>query len=193
MRRIFIDLGSHIGESVKFFRKHHPQGNEFEVFCFEPLPDNVAKLEAMKDVWNISIIPKAAATYNSSQSFYTGLSESGSLSDKKRTGGLDGKKRIQVDTIDFTAWFNELVSGDYVPEIWLKMNIEGAEYGIIEKLHERGLIPFVHKWYLQWHWTKIALDKHKHDEIKYMIPQDKLFAWGAMFGDAFINEFKKSL
>lgn len=194
MRRIFCDLGSHIGESVKFFRKHHPQGNTFEVFCFEALPDNIAKLEAMKEMWNIQIIHKAAATYNSCQSFYTGMSESGSLSDKKRTGGLDGKTKIIVQTMDFPAWFNELVQLSFsTPEIWLKMNIEGAEYDIIEKMHQMGLIPFVHKWYVQFHFSKIGMDKHKHDEIKRMIPQDKLFTWGAMFGSKFVDEFKQSL
>lgn len=190
MRRIFIDLGAHIGESVKFFRKHHPQGNEFEVFCFEPLPANIEKL---KELDNVTIIPKAAATYNSSRSFYTGLPESGSLSDKKRTGGLDGKTRIIVQTIDFTDWFYGILSRCPVSEIWLKMNIEGVEYDIIEKMYDRELIQFVHKWFVQWHYAKIELPKHKHDEIKHMIPQDKLFPWGAMFGSKFVDEFKQSL
>lgn len=193
MRRIFIDLGAHIGESAKFFRKHHPEGNTFEVFCFEPEPGNIEILEQLKDVWNLRIIPKAASYYNSTAKLYTGMSESGSLYQEKRTGGLDGETHVIVETIDFIEWLNELVSSDYVPEIWLKMNIEGEEYEIIPRMHEFGLLKFVHRFYINWHWKKIGVPKELHDRIKAMIPEDKIFRWWAMFGEDNIQWFKDSL
>ena len=189
MKRIFIDLGSHVGESVKFFRKHHPQGNEFEIYCFEPLPANIEKLKAMNPVWNINIIEAAATNYTGKMRLFTGMSESGSLYSEKRTGGLDGKNAIKVDTIDFQMWLvSNINPNDY---IIIKMNVEGSEYDIIPDFED--LMHNVDKWYIQWHYAKIKLPKHKHDEIKAMIPKDKLFPWGAMFGDAFVDEFKASL
>jgi FkbM family methyltransferase len=182
MRRIFLDLGAWDGTSTKFFRKHHPQGNEYEVFCFEPLPENIEKLKAMHEVWNINIIASACDIENGKAMFYTGLSESGSLMEEKRSGGLDGETGIEVKTFDFVDWLFELVSED-TPEIILKMNIEGTEYRIIDKLYRCGLILYVKKWYVQWHYEKIGLHKEVHEAIKELIPEERLFSWGAMFKD----------
>lgn len=188
MRRIFLDLGSHIGESIEYFRLHHPEADQFEYFCFEPLPENIKELSKLQKV---TIIPMAAYIEDSRTKLYTGLSESGSMSSLKRTGNLDGKTHIVVDTMDFPNWLHELTNGDYVPEIWLKMNIEGAEYPIIEKMRMFGLIPFVHRFFIQWHYQKIGMDVEDHDKIKAMIPEEKLFPWLAMLGG--VEWFKKSL
>jgi len=176
MRRIFIDLGAWDGSSAEYFKAHHPEANQFEYFLFEPLPDNIKKLKKLQ---NVTIIPKAAATRTGKSKFYTGLSESGSVYKEKRTGGLDGKTCIEVDAIDFPGWLDDLVGGEY-SEIWLKMNIEGAEYPIIDMLWNYGLIPFVHRWYVQWHWDKIGIDREEHYRIKRLIPAEKLFPWFAM-------------
>lgn len=190
MRRIFLDLGGHKGESTTFFRKHHPDADQFEYFIFEPLPGNIVHCANLD---NVTIIPKAASIIDGKAKLYTGLPESGSLSDQKRSGGLDGETGIQVETIDFPEWFNDLVTGDYVPEIWLKMNIEGAEYDIIHNMYHFGLLKFIHRFYVQWHWAKIGLIKENHNHVKDMIPQDKLFPWRAMFGEKDIEWFKDSL
>ncbi len=173
MRKIFLDLGSHVGESVRYFRKHY--GTEHEIFCFEPLPDNI---KALKQIDGIMVMPYAASTFDGSAQFYTGLPQSGSLSDQKRTGGLDGKTHIQVKTIDFAYWFKDLVTGDYVPEITIKMNIEGAEYEVLNKFELWGLFPFVHRWHINWHYKKIGLDKSEHDRISNLIEWE---SWPAMF------------
>ena len=35
-KKIFIDGGSHLGESVRKFRKEYDLNNEFEYYMFEP-------------------------------------------------------------------------------------------------------------------------------------------------------------
>ena len=195
MRRIFLDLGAHIGESTEFFRRHHPEADQFEFFLFEPLPENIEILEKLD---NVTIIPKAVSFQPVTAKFYTGMSESGSLSQEKRTGGLDGVRSIDVQTIDFADWFYGLVeqcitSQSRPPKIWIKMNIEGAEYPVIDSMYYRNLLPFVHKFYINWHWSKVGLSKAAHDRIKDMISADKLFHWWAMFGDDNIQWFKDSL
>ena len=172
MRRIFLDLGAHIGESTEFFRRHHPETDQFEYMLFEPLPENI---EILQKLDNVIIIPHAVSVRNAEEQFYTGISESGSLSQEKRTGGLDGVRSVMVHTIDFVSWFNELVKGIYVPEIWLKMNIEGAEYDIIDYLYQCGLLPFVHKFYINWHWNKIGLRKEIEAFLKGKTLRDLLF------------------
>ena len=138
MRRIFLDVGGHKGESTTFFRKHHPEADQFEYFIFEPLPGNIVHCANLD---NVTIIPKAASVIDGKAMLYTGLPESGSLSDQKRSGGLDGETGIKVETTNFPRWLNDLVLGDYVHEIWLKMNIEGEEYAILDLLDDWGLAP----------------------------------------------------
>lgn len=178
MRKVFLDLGAHVGESVRYFRKHWPDWKEYEYFAFEPLPENIEKLNLIE---GITVIEAAAAHYNSSTNFYTGLSESGSLSDKKRTGGLDGETHIIVRTIDFPAWFDKTIlmgcDQNYIPEVIIKMNIEGSEYDIIERMFYDGLLPYVSKFYIQWHWQKIGLSKAEHDRISGLI---KWLPWEVM-------------
>ncbi len=189
MRRIFLDLGGHKGESTTFFRKHHPKSDQFEYFIFEPLPGNIVHCANLD---NVTIIPKAASIMDGKAMLYTGLPESGSLSDQKRSGGLDGETGIQVETIDFSYWLDLII--DPLPsEIWLKMNIEGAEYAILDLLDDRGLIPFIHRYLIQWHWVKVNLSESEHTRIKGLIPSDKLFPWRAMFGEKDIEWFKDSL
>jgi len=172
MRQIFIDCGGHIGESVHYFRKHH--GTEHEIFSFEPLPENIEKL---KKIEGVTVMPYAVSDYSGVAMFYTGLPQSGSLSDQKRTGGLDGQRHINVKVMDFAYWFKDLVTGDYVPEITIKLNVEGAEYAILDKMNNWGLLPFVQKWYVNWHWKKIGLDKDEHDRISGLIEWEP---WKAM-------------
>jgi FkbM family methyltransferase len=190
MRRIFIDLGAHIGESIRFFRDYHPESKHYEYFAFEPLPDNIERLH---EINNLTIIPAAASIRDGHEKFFIGLPESGSLNNKKRSGGLDGERHIEVKTVNFPRWFNELISGDYVPDVTIKMNIEGAEYEIIEKMNRYGQIPFVRKWYIQWHYEKIDLVRGEHNRIKSMIPDHKLFKWEAMFGQSFVDYFKSTI
>lgn len=179
MRKIFIDLGGHVGESVRYFRKHHDPNNEFEIFSFEPLPENIDKLDKIDGV---RVMPYACSTYDGYANFYTGLPESGSLSSNKRTGNLDGKTCIKVKVINFPRWFADLLRDseqNYVPKIIIKMNIEGAEYDIIRRMDKWGQIPFVSKWYVNWHWDKIGMSREAHDEVRNIVP--KSMQWKAMF------------
>jgi len=178
IRKIFLDLGAHIGESVHYFRKHY--GTEHEIFCFDPLPENI---EQLNQIDGIMVMPYAVSDYAGVAKFYIGLPQSGSLSDQKRTGGLDGDSHINVKVLDFAYWLRDFiwmiaVDGSSLPCITVKMNIEGAEYEVLDKLSAWGLLSSVNKWYIQWHWKKIGLDKAEHDRISSLIEWEP---WGAMF------------
>lgn len=177
MRKIFLDVGGFDGCSTQFFRKHHPNADEFEIFIFEPLPENIEKLKELEDV---TVIPSAVTCYNGKISLYTGMSESGSVFQEKRTGGLNGKDFKKVNCIDFVDWFIENIEPeDYVI---IKMNIEGSEYEIIQMMQDEYIIEWIDKWFVQWHYEKIKLHPGAHERIKAMIPPDKLYPWLAMFG-----------
>jgi len=187
-RKVFVDLGAMDGSSTQFFRRHYPGANEFEYYLFEPLPANIKKLNRLD---NVTVMPYAAWWYNGVKKLYTGLPESGSLFQEKRSGNLDGKKFINVQCFDFSSWlYDTFTKKDY---IILKMNVEGAEYQIIKSLVYSKHIKLINKLYVQWHWDKIGMSKAEHDNIVSMLEGRKVYKWEAMFGDVDIQWFKQTL
>ncbi len=173
MRNIFLDCGAWNGVSVDFFRENYPGGKDFEIYSFEPLPENFNKLK-LKDT-----IPYQVAVWTSvgTKRFYTGLTESGTLYKEKTTGGVNPNVYIEVSTIDIADFIEtEFDKDDY---IIMKMNVEGAEYEIIPYMKERGILDWVDKWYVQWHWAKIGMHEIDHDKIRGMIKSEP---WLAMWG-----------
>lgn len=50
-------------------------------------------------------------------------------------------------------------------KIILKLDVEGAEYEILDKLIERGLMARVSRLYAEWHWHKIGMSQERHEAI----------------------------
>lgn len=152
------------GRSVKFFRENHPQGDEFEVYGFECLPDNLSALSGT----DYTLIRAAAWTENGHIRFHPGKLDGSSIYGTKKTGRVRPDRYIEVPCVDFA----QFLSARFTKEDYLvvKMNIEGAEYGIIEHLHDLGMTDWIDKWYVCWHWHKIGMKKAEHDRVEAMIP-----------------------
>lgn len=188
MRKIFLDIGAWNGSSTSFFRENHPDEKNFEIYMFECDKRNIEKIKN-KDL-NAILIEKAAWSSNGIQKYYYGLDDGGTLYSTKITGNINPKNYHEIETIDLAEFITSNFSKD--DYIIIKMNCEGAEYEIIPHLQKKNLIEWIDKWYVQWHWHKIKLDKAVHDDIVKLIP--KSFSWGAQINsDAFINKFKQSL
>lgn len=163
--KVFLDLGAHRGQSIKYVRQNI--SNDCKIISFEPLPENIEHLKKMQKVWNFELIEKAVSTYDGVTKFYTGMTESGSIFKEKRTGKLDGKTHVIVETIDFPEWFSVFYRPNM--DVSIKMNIEGAEYDIIDRMVQFHLDKFVNNWYVQWHWNKIGMARSEHDSISSLI------------------------
>ena len=181
----FLDIGAWTGASVEFFLKNHPQAKEFEVISFECDRRNIEAIK--KKHLPITLVEKAAWTYDGKVRFYPGLGPTkagGTMYATKITGGVTDKVFYDVDCVDIARYLD----ADYTI---MKINAEGAEYDIIRYLYERGLLHKINKFYVQWHWDKIGLSKARHDEISGMIDWSP---WNAQFNqNKFKNEFLKTL
>lgn len=157
MRKVLISLGSNKGGEFLAFKKSSIYSDDFIIYAFEPEPRCFSYIEeTQKTVPNITHIKKAVSTYDGTASFYVGkLTPSGTLREDKNWG-LTGET-VLVETIDFVRWFKENIrEDDYVI---LTVDIEGAEYDVMEAMIKDGCVSRVNKMYLELHSQKLDKDE----------------------------------
>jgi len=164
MRKIILDCGGHIGESVKRFKQSSEYDEEFEIYSFEPVA-HLAK--RYKDSEGIRFFPKAVWIEDTEIDFYIDRrhdTASGStLVSTKTSGHIDFGHPSKVQAINFSKWIVETFSAsDY---IILKMDIEGAEYQVLPHMIATGAINYVNKAYIEFHSHKIGVPSSDHDDL----------------------------
>ncbi len=73
IKKVFIDGGAHIGESVDLFFELYPDAKEYEIHSFEPNPDNHAQYIELAELY--------AGMYDRLNPVFSGLA------DVNNTGG----------------------------------------------------------------------------------------------------------
>lgn len=163
MRRVFIDCGGHKASSVKLFEKHFPHAEKYEIHSFEANPN--LRSFYRKYAERIKFYPKAVWIKDGYVSFYIGRNNqnmSASVIKGKKTGMLK-KKPIEVKCIDFSMWLKSNFSkNDYIV---LKMDIEGAEYQVLNKMIEDRTIEYVDELFMDWHYTKLPMESSEHHDL----------------------------
>ena len=161
-KRIFIDCGAHCGESILEAKRRF--GDDIKIVSFEANINLHTKLaEHFKDDTNVTIHNKAAWTHNDTIKFHlsTAFSDGSSVYKEKVSGGVSENIYQTVQCIDIAEYINALE--DY--EIILKLDVEGAEYEILNHMIKQDVMHKVSEFHGEWHPTKI--DK---DEVKQLIP-----------------------
>lgn len=144
-RYVFIDGGAHKGETVEYFRNSaasliHP----WEIFCFEP----VKRLgKEILERGNLTLIQKAIWVADESLGFFAGGNTSvASIYENEAVGD---RKNVQVPAVDFSKWLKENFSAkDFV---WVKLDIEGSEYRVLEKMLSDNSIEIVDVLFVEFH------------------------------------------
>lgn len=158
--KVYIDLGSYKGDSIKRFIEKN--GTNWEIHAFEANP-NVKMNYPPKTI----IHRKAAWIDNGEVKFYTGERnkevDGASLVKEKKTGHLDVKHPLRVQGVNTGEWIK--TSFKMEDTIIVKMNIEGAEYKVLPSMINDGSLEFIDKLYLEAHYDKIGFDKWKNDML----------------------------
>ena len=213
MKNVFIDCGSHDGCSVRKFIHEYDKNNDFNYYCFEMnrlLKDYYCDLnENLKS--RLKIIFKAVSDGNGSDTMLRMGLTGGSTIDKRKASGLYEKQFYREDamlfdfyqisknadlqeervkTIDLAEWILKNFSDeDYIV---LKMDIEGAEYKIINHLIRKGCFKIINELKIEFHsgyekkdtkYKNLILNQNKNIKI-----DDK---WDAMHPPYLINEFSE--
>ncbi len=152
-RKVFVDVGAHLGETVRRFYRERPDADEFEIYCFEPDPQTFAKLLAnVGAIQNVHCLNAALAAKPGAMRLQRGRvneGEGSTLVDGKLTGDLGDV--VEVRCLAAGDWFASLGN---VETLVVKMNVEGAEYEILPALVDSGAMGRIHELYVQLHSLK---------------------------------------
>jgi FkbM family methyltransferase len=169
-KKWFIDLGGHLGQSIRRFYRQVEDADKYNIVSFEPEPETFAKLlRNVGHIPNIELINKAATTHNNQVDFYPGKAnenEGGTTLKGKQTGAVDYGNPVKVDAVDFCKWLKETVKQkDYVV---IKINIEGGEYDLMEKMLKDKVTHLIDEVYIQLHSHKFPQgpDRWKYQKIE---------------------------
>ncbi len=167
MKKIFIDCGAWEGNSIVAFKKHYNNADDYIIYAFECEPRLQKKIKQVAYEQGFIFINKAVSTSNDPILLYQGIgdyTQSGSLLSSKKKF-IDKENPILVDAIDFSQWIiNNFNKDDYIV---CKMNIEGAEYAVLEKMINDGSIQYINKCYIAFHHKKIkGISEDRHDKLK---------------------------
>lgn len=153
---VYIECGTHNGNTLRRFLKSGRHVDK--VFSFECNPhffDSWSDLEKMP---NVQIIRKGVWTKEGTLDLFVGgPSFMGSTFLKKKSASIDYSKPVTVPTIDFSAWLKENVTKeDYVI---LRMNVEGAEYPILDKMIRDKTIELIDEAVIGFHRNRFSEDE----------------------------------
>jgi FkbM family methyltransferase len=149
-KKVFLDMGTHKQEGLSHFVNQLNIDKDWDIHCFEPNP--LISFDNQFTNLNITLHNKAVWINNGSVIFGqygdTGVSQ-GSLIEE-----TDGSKFYQdkfsetkVECIDIYEFIQNL--GDV--DIYIKMDIEWAEYKVINHIIQNGWSDNIKEMWIEWH------------------------------------------
>ena len=178
MRKVLLDCGSHQGGGLKGMVRENGIDTSWIVFSWEanPYAYNDFNVKIKKSPLNITSYLAAVGNKQGTitvniQEGNGGTSGKGSsiisMDEWRPIGTAPFVETAEVPMIDFSKWiFENLKEDDYVV---LKMDIEGSEYDVLEKLIETDATKFIDKLYIEFHsnmFTDKESYKKREDKIK---------------------------
>lgn len=183
MKNIFLDCGAHKGESALMFLKRFKNSDIFVIHSFECNPSSIEKFKSVhKGNDKITLHEKAVWTHSAGLSFYLGESSGCSTIKSKRSGNLDKNNPIFVESLSLSEFIKN--NFDIEDNIILKIDIEGAEYEVLQDLIDTGTIKYIKQLFGEWHQHKIELPIDVHKKLIKSLSDEglKMREWCAITG-----------
>ena len=161
-KKFFIDAGGYDGCSVRCFREVYDPDESFFIYSFEAnsrFKDNYKKFN------NHKFINAAVWSEDKEIDFFLDQKKGygSSLMKEKSTGNLDKKNPKKIKAIDLSNFIFKNINSEDI--LYLKLDIEGAEYDVLDKLFVTGAIDCVDKLFIEWHWNKVGISQKRHNNL----------------------------
>lgn len=151
MRKIFIDGGARTAEAFDIIAKDMPQYIDFEFILYEPHPNHTEYLENLSKEKKFKFINGAIWDKTGVSDFFLAIDfygDQGSTLCNDKKEKLDLENPIKVNTYDIVEILDQFNEEDYVV---LKLDVEGGEYDIIQRLIDTNNIHKVKEYIIEWH------------------------------------------
>jgi len=164
-RQAFVDLGANVGKVSLEYAKNNPG---CDIYCVEPTRELIKEINDKSFQAGRTFITMWAAawTYDGTINLFgSGASEASTILGGKVE--INGWPQINygsshlVPCFDFSAWL--LRTFDLSDHVTLKMDIEGAEYDVLEKMIADRSILLVKELICEWHhdrYPNISVERH---------------------------------
>lgn len=162
-KKLFIDCGGYDGCSAIKFKLMNPS---FDIISFE----------ANSELWDYyellpsKLVKQAVFHYDGEVEFRLDpVDADGSSLIKEKE--IDFRKKVKnedcpvvrVGCVDLSGFVRE--QSKVYDVIYVKLDVEGAEYLILEKMMADRTLGLVERLYAEFHWSKIGLPKERHNQI----------------------------
>ena len=165
LNKIFIDCGAHCGESI--LEAKHRFGDDITIHSFEANPNLATELKKHFNLDSNVTIHNKAVWINEDKNikFYLSVdfSDGSSIYKEKKSGGVSDNIYVDVPSIDLNKFIRSFDKNDY---IILKLDVEGAEYEILDNLIENNTVSLINEFHGEFHPDKIDKPELKDLEIK---------------------------
>jgi FkbM family methyltransferase len=150
MERVFINCGSNRdGWGDYKFDPQDPEAIQKAVWT------HYGTMTMIGDLDSATLLQEQERLYNDTQHYRLG------------TGN------VTVDCVDFSDWIKQFRG----KEVYVKFDIEGAEFDVLEKMINDGTIDIVTEFWIEWHDHLFPAKKELANELREEIPWKD---WDAM-------------
>jgi FkbM family methyltransferase len=171
MNKVYIDCGAFKGKTIKQFLHDFNDATNFKVYAFEVnTAFNPRILEHKDSFKEFNLYNEAVWTYAGYIDFFLAGQPVGSTMFSDKITGRVSTTPMSVKCFDFSNWIKHL----FTPEdyIILKMNIEGAEYPVLEKMIADQTLHYINLLILELHHLKIpSITQKQHNRLVRKIRQ----------------------
>jgi len=163
MKKVFLDCGAHIGESIQTFIRYWSDWKEYEIHSFEANPELTKHFDQFKSHNNVHFHPVAVWIDDGMVDFYICSSHNKVGSSINANKNSLTKNYINVKSVDIAQFI--LTTFEKTDHIVMKIDIEGSEYDVIPHLINTGAINFIDEMYIETHALKVKLTEDDDDKL----------------------------
>ena len=144
--KILIDCGASNGSAIRELENKY--GIFDKIYAIEPNPKNARQINT-KDSKIVKLEAAISTVYGKSKLYFSERFDGSTLYLNKKSGNIRADNFVEVETIDFSDWLARTINrDDYVV---CKMDVEGAEFDVLEHLLEARQMDLIDVLLVEWH------------------------------------------
>lgn len=150
--KVLVDCGANTGDSLSSLIKLF--GPFDRIVCFEANPNlSVTKPQDLESTFEV--LRSAVWNSNTELRFFLGEHDNqSSLMENKSTGNFTRERSVTVTAVDFAEWIGANTFPD--DDLTIKIDIEGAEFDVLERLASHPARKRVKRLLVEWHNNRLT-------------------------------------